>query len=182
VSAADFVSTLDPVFTSGSYRPAGSGGDRSGITIPVHATGPAVAPRLADGSLPFLDFLRLAPGSHLIDAGVDVGLPYNGAAPDLGWLETVPPGPLLPGDYNDDKTVDAADYAIWRNQMNSSVTLPNDETPGEVDDSDYAVWKSHFGQKLSGAGSGNGGTVPEPATIVFAALVILTSTRLLRRR
>ncbi len=30
------------LFTAGSYHPAGSGGDRSGITIPVHATGPAV--------------------------------------------------------------------------------------------------------------------------------------------
>lgn len=60
-SAADFVSTVDPVFTPGSYHPAGTGGDRSGTTTPVHATGLAVGPRLADGSLPFLDFLRLAP-------------------------------------------------------------------------------------------------------------------------
>jgi len=34
-----------------------------------------------------LDFLRLAPGSTLIDAGVDVGLPYESAAPDLGAFE-----------------------------------------------------------------------------------------------
>lgn len=48
----------------------------------------ASAPRQADGSLPVVDFLRLAPGSDLIDAGVDVGLPYNGAAPDLGAFES----------------------------------------------------------------------------------------------
>ncbi len=44
------------------------------------------APRSADGSLPRIG-LRLAAGSHLIDAGTDVGLPYLGAAPDLGAFE-----------------------------------------------------------------------------------------------
>ncbi len=40
-----------------------------------------------DGSLPADDFLRLTAGSALIDAGVDVGLPFNGRAPDLGAYE-----------------------------------------------------------------------------------------------
>jgi hypothetical protein len=44
-------------------------------------------PRQADGSLPNLSFLHLAAGSKLIDAGVDVGLPYTGKAPDLGAFE-----------------------------------------------------------------------------------------------
>jgi len=46
--------------------------------------------RQADGSLPFLNFLRLAAGSDLIDNGVNVGLPFSGAAPDLGAFEYVP--------------------------------------------------------------------------------------------
>jgi hypothetical protein len=45
-------------------------------------------PRQSDGSLPKLDFLKLAPGSDLINKGVDVGLPYTGSAPDLGAYET----------------------------------------------------------------------------------------------
>jgi hypothetical protein len=45
------------------------------------------APRQADGSLPVLPFLHLAANSTLIDKGVDVGLPYNGSAPDLGAFE-----------------------------------------------------------------------------------------------
>ena len=45
------------------------------------------APRQADGRLPVITCLRLAPGSDLIDAGVDVGFPYSGAAPDLGACE-----------------------------------------------------------------------------------------------
>jgi hypothetical protein len=46
------------------------------------------APREADGSLPVLPNLRLAADSAAIDQGVDVGLPYNGSAPDLGAFET----------------------------------------------------------------------------------------------
>jgi hypothetical protein len=44
-------------------------------------------PRQADGSLPDVNFLKLAKGSDLIDAGTDVGLPYDGKAPDLGAFE-----------------------------------------------------------------------------------------------
>jgi hypothetical protein len=45
------------------------------------------APRQADGSLPVISTLRLAPGSPLIDAGTNVGFPYSGTAPDLGAYE-----------------------------------------------------------------------------------------------
>jgi hypothetical protein len=45
-------------------------------------------PRGNGGSLPQVGFLHLAPGSDLIDAGVDVGLPYAGSAPDLGAFES----------------------------------------------------------------------------------------------
>ncbi|MDZ7332326.1 MAG: right-handed parallel beta-helix repeat-containing protein [candidate division KSB1 bacterium] len=48
----------------------------------------AAAPRKPDGSLPDIDFLHLATGSDLIDAGVEVGLPFSGNAPDLGAFET----------------------------------------------------------------------------------------------
>jgi hypothetical protein len=56
----------------------------------------ASGPRQADGSLPISDFLHLAPGSELIDEGVNVGLPFNGSAPDLGAFETPEPATLLP--------------------------------------------------------------------------------------
>ncbi len=50
-------------------------------------TAEATAPRKADGSLPDINFLHLASTSKLIDAGTNVGLPYNGNAPDLGAFE-----------------------------------------------------------------------------------------------
>jgi uncharacterized repeat protein (TIGR02059 family) len=59
----------------------------------------ADSPRQADGSLPNLSFLHLAPGSDLINAGMDIGQPYGGSAPDMGAFESdieayVPPAPI----------------------------------------------------------------------------------------
>lgn len=45
-------------------------------------------PRQPSGDLPDIGFARLKPRSDLIDAGVDVGRPYRGSAPDLGAFET----------------------------------------------------------------------------------------------
>lgn len=64
----------------------------------------ASAPRNADGSLPEIAFLHLAAGSDLIDAGVDLGLPFNGSAPDLGAFESdfgtsVMQNDFLPADF-----------------------------------------------------------------------------------
>jgi len=45
-------------------------------------------PRQVDGSLPVVGFMHLAQGSDLIDGGSDVGLPYAGLGPDLGYAES----------------------------------------------------------------------------------------------
>jgi hypothetical protein len=45
-------------------------------------------PRKEDGSLPDVSFGHLASGSVLINAGVDVGLPHLGSAPDIGAFES----------------------------------------------------------------------------------------------
>jgi hypothetical protein len=47
-----------------------------------------LAARQSDGSLPVVEFFHLEKGSELIDAGTDVGLDYNGDAPDLGCFES----------------------------------------------------------------------------------------------
>ena len=43
--------------------------------------------RQSDGSLPNLNFLKLAASSDLINKGVNVGLPYVSTAPDMGAFE-----------------------------------------------------------------------------------------------
>ena len=48
----------------------------------------AYGARQADGSLPDITFMHLATTSSLINRGTDVGLAFNGSAPDLGAFET----------------------------------------------------------------------------------------------
>jgi hypothetical protein len=60
------------------------------------------------------------------------------------------------GDYNDDGTVDAADYVAWRK-------LP-DMFGGDPEG--YEDWRKQFGEP--GTGSGGGGTVPEPTGVILA--------------
>ena len=84
-----------------------------------------------------------------------------------GVLSVVAAG--LPGDYNHNGAVDAADYVLWRKYNNTATTLPNDLTSG-TDDSDFTVWRSHFGQPAgSGAASDTNTAVPEPTTLVLLA-------------
>jgi hypothetical protein len=75
----------------------------------------------------------------------------------------------LDGDYNDNTVVDAADYVVWRENLDQPVTLPNDTTPGSVTQADYVVWAANFG-----AGTGGGAlavsVVPEPVGILLAAI------------
>ena len=46
-----------------------------------------IKPRNPDGTLPSIDFMCLKRKSKLINAGVDVGLPFKGKSPDLGYRE-----------------------------------------------------------------------------------------------
>ncbi len=79
---------------------------------------------------------------------------------------------ILAGDYNDDDTVDAADYTVWRDNLDTNVTLPNDSTPGTVTAADYDVWKNNF--NLTGGSSvANAAAVPEPATFALVVMVAL---------
>ena len=73
----------------------------------------------------------------------------------------------LVGDYNEDGTVDAADYTVWRDQLGQNIKLPNEDpntTPNMVTVDDYNVWKAAFGNTNAGSGAIAGAAVPEPAS------------------
>ncbi|MEX2170229.1 MAG: RHS repeat-associated core domain-containing protein [Pirellulales bacterium] len=58
---------------------------------------------------------------------------------------------FLPGDFNADGIVDAADYTVWRDNLNRSDASPfeGDATWDRVvDDADRAEWNEHFGKSL----------------------------------
>ncbi len=85
----------------------------------------------------------------------------------------------LPGDYNQNGIVDAADYTVWRNNLGGSTSLPNDDTPG-VGQDDYARWRTHFGQTAgNGSGANANAAVPEPATL---ALLMLAAAYVCKQR
>lgn len=72
---------------------------------------------------------------------------------------------LLPGDFNHNGTVDAADYTVWRNEG--------------LGPEKYTEWKTHFGQssgnQSSGAGQGAGvasAVVQEPVSLVLMASIL----------
>jgi hypothetical protein len=83
----------------------------------------------------------------------------------------------LPGDYNQNGIVDAADYVVWRKKSGSGTSLPNDDSPG-VGPDDYTRWRSHFGQAGGGSGAGSGlftvSNVPEPSSLglLLAAFIL----------
>jgi hypothetical protein len=92
----------------------------------------------------------------------------------------------VPGDYNSNGVVDAADYVVWRNNLGTAFALPNEVsgvTPGSVTTDDYNAWRARFGN-ISGAGAGAlvGNAVPEPATLgLLLALSLLSAFSAPRR-
>jgi hypothetical protein len=90
----------------------------------------------------------------------------------------------IPGDYNGDNVVDAADYTIWRDTLGSTTDLRANgdnggASAGVIDSADYDLWKSNFGVAL-GAGSGSQAVVPEPTSLTLmigCASLLLTARR-----
>jgi len=78
---------------------------------------------------------------------------------------------VLPGDYNGNGEVDAADYNVWRENMGltggATYAQGDGDRDGNVTIADYNLWRSHFGQTASGAGAGFGGAVPEPSSLAL---------------
>lgn len=107
----------------------------------------------------------LAPGGVVDNAGGDHG------SPGYHWPNIYPP---LPGDYNNDGLVDAADYTLWRDGK----PLPTETaTAGVTDAADYAVWRANY----RGAGEGGAMAIPEPTALAYV-LLGLTCRRAIRGR
>ena len=83
------------------------------------------------------------------------------------------PAPALPGDYNNNGTVDAGDYVVFRKYFNTTHVLPNDSIGGTIGPAQFNQWRANFG-KPSGSGV-SVGTVPEP-TALFLLLAGILAT------
>lgn len=92
---------------------------------------------------------------------------------DIGW--TTIGFVDLPGDYNADGIVNAADYTVWRDRLNAPPgALVNDPDGGVIGQAQYDTWAANFG-----AATGSAFTIPEPAS---AALLAIAGVMLIRRR
>jgi len=122
----------------------------------------------------------------------DLGGLFNPDEPEDLVFQFVLANASVPGDYNNDGTVNAADYTIWRNHLGETFQLQNEvegTTPGMVTTEDYAAWKANFGstsgvgeetartgvvvyESLDGSGSLTlgVGAVPEPASWLLVCL------------
>jgi thermolabile hemolysin len=76
----------------------------------------------------------------------------------------------LPGDFNGDNEVDAADYVVWRNNRGAPY-LPYD----------YEVWRSHSGQIADGQIAAGQAVVPEPTAIAVLFSAGLAAVLVWRR-
>ena len=78
--------------------------------------------------------------------------------------------PSIPGDFNGNGTVDAADYVTWRKGIGVATTQEN-----------YNLWRAHFGQTAgSGSVAGANAAVPEPTTLL--TLIVAAAGVSTRRR
>jgi hypothetical protein len=111
---------------------------------------------------------------------------FVGAFDNLGYLNALqieasaaPPG--LNGDYNDDGTVNAADYVVWRKNQGTMNPLPNDPTGGTIGSNQYNTWRANFGMTGGGGSLGGGAAIPEPASLLLVVCAAM-GLSLVRRR
>ena len=126
----------------------------------------------------------IAPGLRRYFTALDYA-----AMADIGWQvpESVFDMPM-PGDYDGDGAVDAADFAVWRRTFWSTSNLAADGNGSlRVDAADYTIWRDHLG--ASGGAGTTVAAVPEPTSMTIAILCSLllvvsrrsVMTRLARR-
>jgi T5SS/PEP-CTERM-associated repeat protein len=111
-------------------------------------------------------------GSFLVHYGP--GSAFNPNQVVLTAFEAV----ALPGDFNHDGSVNAADYMVWRKGLAGA----DGNNDNQIDNDDYNIWFAHFGETGgSGADASANANVPEPVAFVMP-IVAATCVSLRRRR
>jgi len=141
---------------------------------------------MTSGTYKLIDYLGALTGSvsnialGSTPSGFNFSLINNIAATSIDLLVST----QLLGDYNNNGQVDAADYTVWRNTLDTSVTPgsgADGNFDGHIDHGDYYVWKTNFGNTND---TPDGQSVPEPTSLLLAALgtIALITRRPLTRK
>jgi hypothetical protein len=137
--------------------------------MPVTINGNA----LADSGTQYLTSLTAVPTQSTI-SGLGNHFTQSVAASSIAVLLL---RPRLPGDFNDDGIVDAADYTVWRDTLGQTgqdlaadFTGPGGTPDGVVDSLDYDFWVANFGATAPGSGASSLTTVPEPSSLVLITM------------
>jgi autotransporter-associated beta strand protein len=133
----------------------------AGGTLEVTLVPGAPAPQPGD-VFDILDFTSASGAFAVFDLpDLSPGLSWNTANLLYSGVLEVVDG--LPGDFNKDGTVDAADFVMWQK---------NDGSP-----QGYNTWRAHLGMSSPGAG-GDGdspGSVPEPSAVPLLLIGLLAA-------
>jgi hypothetical protein len=107
----------------------------------------------------------------------DIGVPGVGQTAIFSSVKFT----AVPGDYNNDGLVDAADYVVWRKYVGTTTAIPNDPHGGTIGINQFNTWRSNFGTSLPGSGSGVS-LVPEPGSFLLVLLAAGLTVCLCRLR
>ncbi|HEY3395937.1 MAG TPA: LamG domain-containing protein [Lacipirellulaceae bacterium] len=96
---------------------------------------------------------------------------FDHALTDEEIAALIPPlPPALPGDFNNDGVVDAADHVLWRKADGGTTALPNDNGLGTpITSAHYDLWVANYGRPGSGGGSLSA-AAPEPASAILVSM------------
>jgi T5SS/PEP-CTERM-associated repeat protein len=102
------------------------------------------------------------------------GLSWNTERLYADGVLSVASAVLLPGDYNNDGHVDAADYTVWRDMLGSTGADLAADGNGDlvVDQADYSVWRANFGNSQSASLAATGAAVPELPSQTLLSLLM----------
>jgi hypothetical protein len=148
-SSLDDSEGVDPLGTGWDEAPASNMNILSEVNLQAMSSlGPGGSASLGNaftvGGTEDVRFFYAAPGSTSLRQGI------------VSYV-TGPVG--IPGDFNSDGKVDAADYVVWRKSDNSP--------------SGYNTWRTNFGRTSgSGAALGASAAVPEPSSAILGALAL----------
>ena len=113
--------------------------------------------------------------NDLIPTGFELYFNKSGNSSDYDhsltlYIDNIRFGTSVPGDYNGNGTVDAADYALWR-KGGPLIKQTEVADPGTVSPADYTEWRARFGNSPAGSGSGlANSSVPEPGSVCLVLM------------